>query len=43
MEGHVDAVKLLLENGADVDVKDRNGKSALELAEMNNMMPVLIY
>lgn len=33
--GHVEALKLLLEKGADVDVKDMYGKNALELAERN--------
>lgn len=34
-KGHVEAVKLLLEKGANVDVKDMSGKNALELAEMH--------
>lgn len=34
-KGHVEAVKLLLEKGANVDVKDMFGKNALELAEMH--------
>lgn len=33
--GNVEAVKLLLKKGAHLDVKDRNGTSALELAETN--------
>lgn len=33
--GNVEVVKLLLEKGASLDVKDKNGKSALELAEVN--------
>lgn len=36
LNGNVTAVKLLLEKGADLDVKDRNGKSALDLAMKNN-------
>lgn len=34
--GNVTAVRLLVEKGADLDVKDRNGKSALDLAMKNN-------
>ncbi|MCJ1349461.1 hypothetical protein MMC31_007701, partial [Peltigera leucophlebia] len=33
-EGNVKAVQLLTDKGADIDLKDGNGKSALELAEM---------
>lgn len=33
--GQVEVVKLLLEKGTDVDVKDGEGKSACELAEAN--------
>lgn len=32
-KGHVEALKLLLENGADVNAKDRAGKTAFEAAE----------
>lgn len=35
LNGNVKAVKLLLDKGADPDVKDRNGNSALELALMH--------
>ncbi|MCC6003743.1 MAG: ankyrin repeat domain-containing protein [Thermofilum sp.] len=32
INGHADVVKLLLENGADPSIKDKNGKTALDVA-----------
>lgn len=41
-KGRPAIVKLLLERGADVRVRDTKGRSALELAEMEVTSPVLV-
>ncbi len=40
-KGHVAVVEILLENGADVHAKDRNGRTALDLATDENVKKIL--
>ncbi|CAD6199009.1 unnamed protein product [Caenorhabditis auriculariae] len=42
-KGHLSAIKLLVENGADVHLKDRNGCTALSLAEKENHEEIVEY
>ena len=35
MEGHTEAVKLLIDHGADIDIKDDNGRTALHYASLH--------
>lgn len=39
--GNIDAVKLLLEKGADRSMKDNSGKTALDLARAKNFAPIV--
>lgn len=40
--GHTEVVKILLENGANKDLKDNNGKSALNFAQENNRQDLIV-
>ena len=42
-EGHLDVVKVLLENGADVDAVTKHNKTALELASNHPEIVKLLY
>lgn len=41
MNGHMEIVKLLLENGADTSIKNNDGKTALILAFENNHIDIV--
>lgn len=40
--GHLEVVKLLLAKGADKKIKDLNGKTALDIAKMDNRKRVIL-
>ena len=41
IEGHTDVVKILLENGADIGLKDAEGQTAAMYASFNNQKKTL--
>ena len=41
LNGNVDVVKALLEKKVDINVKDKNGKTALALAEDKKFQPIV--
>lgn len=43
MEGHLDLVKLLIENGADPNDADNNGWNCITFASENNRDDILDY
>ena len=42
-KGHIEIVKLLLDHGADINAKDKDGKTALDLARENNKEKIVEY
>ena len=43
IEGHHDIVQLLLEHEADLEMLDKDGKSAEDLAKENNNVQLVLY
>ena len=41
VRGHSEIVRVLIKNGARIDLKDNNGKTALQMAESNNHREVI--
>lgn len=42
-EGHLEAVKILVENGIDINIKDYKNQYALNYAKLNNHMNIVEY
>ena len=39
--GHLEIVKFLIENGADINIKNNDGKTALDFAEENDYKNII--